>query len=1298
MKKRIIIFTSLIIVLFCTITFGCKKPDKKNEVQLKFVVEENVVSEKKVEKGYTIVKDDFPENPSKQDYTFAGWYVDTLKISAGYVVNDNTTVKAKFEKSGEPLKQDGSIEYPYLISTAQDLVNFADRINHMDEETEDENYHLAHFALNSDIDMSNINYIPAGKEITIDKGDEQVQTIYGFMGEFDGRGHTISNLKVSINMKTNREYLGGLFGLTKMAYIHDLKLSNIDYEVEAGSDDANRSISMGGVVGLSILSVFENIDVTGKISTYIFDNNGAFFGGIAGKWEVSDSSKSYYAYAKNCHTNIETLIGEIEGEKCSLENAVNGGLFGYISNYNSAAAIINSITEGSIDGGKYVGGLVGYAASSNTSILDSASYAKVSASSVSASYTGGLVGMAASDMIIKDCFFAGPLVRGTRSTSNYKSYAGGLVGYSVEDDYELYYTGGLACINSYYKTIVRGANTISSNGNATEENINLDFVKKTLKWEAEAWKEEQKGEQTILVGVPQDISDKTYEVKFIVDGETVDTITKNANEILGQIPLAENKGSNIFYNWVMANDTIYRSYMPVTKNIEVYGKYFDVTSIAGVYSGSGTLYETLDAGLLVLNDDGTLQWINSSTVSGKYKYDGEHIILDIYNGIGEVSGTLIDGNLKYKVSAGMSGDVSYDFNKIELSLFGEYFSEEGDIITFSSEGTLSFQSSKLRDGNYVNGTYTQIGNELTVTGEYLAQNYSSMSIVDNGDLTITVNFISKVDNLPSLQNVKFSKILNKDYSSYPFIGPYYFVYIGTSNPIYQTQYTLDLKEDGTANYISQFSSVECQYFVFNEGKTIKIIIEGYASEFTYDEENNFFYGLLNRGTAGAHRGIVLTPKEDGDIYGLVIDDIDNVLFATKNKYYLFENGIYQPNATAEIKSFENNTRITVNNEPYIIIYDKSEYTANIGYRLVKVGVEEGDYTYNGKTVHLDGIGGVSGDIEGIYQMYEDNLIVIITNDDKFIGFNLESTLANNKEIEIITPSIYQGVWFMDSKSDGELVSKYYKLLIDGYGHTAFMYLRYDEASGGPKYKYNWSEPSWVNIYETSTGLTCDYNKYQHCEMSFYYDYNLMYSTQFGYLGEVGMYKDGYTGSMLPPVLPSSAVGRYTGVDENNVPVVLNIRQDLNGSYAGNPFAASYDGVDTVIFKILNVVYRFNIKTLVLSYGESQITLISDGGIQEIIPEALCGVWTGTWEGIGSDQSTTLTIEKDGTIKYVEQTFVDVQYDYETNIITGTGVTASQDPVSIKIVYDADSGTINVVYTFEYDGETHTVEGKNLTKK
>ena len=194
MKKNIRLIFSVIIIALCMLITGCKKCGKDSDkYSLKFISDNTVLVEKEVEPNYTLSSSDFPADPEKAGYTFDGWYIETLKISEGYVINSDTEIVAKFTKGTiNTDKQDGTKEYPYLISTSEDLVNFGDRINHMDEETENPNYHKSYFKLTNDIDMAGVKFTPIGKEITVeDELGDVSYTIEGFMGSFDGNGFAI---------------------------------------------------------------------------------------------------------------------------------------------------------------------------------------------------------------------------------------------------------------------------------------------------------------------------------------------------------------------------------------------------------------------------------------------------------------------------------------------------------------------------------------------------------------------------------------------------------------------------------------------------------------------------------------------------------------------------------------------------------------------------------------------------------------------------------------------------------------------------------------------------------------------------------------------------------------------------------------------------------------------------------------------------------------------------------------------------------------------------------------------------
>jgi len=84
----------------------------------------------------------------------------------------------------------GTERTPYIISTPQQLIYFADKVNG------GERYLGAYIALDADIDLGNIEWTPIGNTNTV-----------SFLGNFDGRGHTVKNFKITVLV----EFVG-LFG------------------------------------------------------------------------------------------------------------------------------------------------------------------------------------------------------------------------------------------------------------------------------------------------------------------------------------------------------------------------------------------------------------------------------------------------------------------------------------------------------------------------------------------------------------------------------------------------------------------------------------------------------------------------------------------------------------------------------------------------------------------------------------------------------------------------------------------------------------------------------------------------------------------------------------------------------------------------------------------------------------------------------------------------------------------------------------------------------------------------------
>jgi hypothetical protein len=208
----------------------------------------------------------------------------------------------------------GTQEDPYQISNCEQLQN----INYNDG-----TYLFLsggyYFILNNDIDCSETeNWNEGGGFISI--GDSSNY----FIGNFDGNGHVISNLKIDHLVKTD---FTGLFGKIRNSVIKNIGLENINIH-------GNNNV--GGLAGDSDFSHIENTYTTGVVL-----GDGDNIGGLVGV--------SWGALAVP-----STIVNSYSTVNVTGNNNV-GGLVGY----NVGDRIYNSFSAGEVSGVFGVGGLVG---------------------------------------------------------------------------------------------------------------------------------------------------------------------------------------------------------------------------------------------------------------------------------------------------------------------------------------------------------------------------------------------------------------------------------------------------------------------------------------------------------------------------------------------------------------------------------------------------------------------------------------------------------------------------------------------------------------------------------------------------------------------------------------------------------------------------------------------------------------------------------------------------------------------------------------------------------------------------
>ncbi|HEX3808087.1 MAG TPA: GLUG motif-containing protein [Rhizomicrobium sp.] len=220
-----------------------------------------------------------------------------------------------------------------------------------------------------------------------------------FMGNFDGLGHTISNLKIEDTVSGDEVGLFSAFG--GGASISNLKLANVNVFGGVSSDT-------GGLVGYTNNADIRSITVSGVVGGGNDSDVGGLVGYSSGGSIVSSSSSA----AVKARNNSEV-----------------GGLVG-----DSGTPISNSDATGAVTDNEYdvdVGGLVGY---SGAAIAGSTATGKVSATGYE-SEVGGLVGD--SDSSVTTSSASGNVIGGSDEET------GGLIGYASGAVSQSYATGSV---------------------------------------------------------------------------------------------------------------------------------------------------------------------------------------------------------------------------------------------------------------------------------------------------------------------------------------------------------------------------------------------------------------------------------------------------------------------------------------------------------------------------------------------------------------------------------------------------------------------------------------------------------------------------------------------------------------------------------------------------------------------------------------------------------------------------------------------------------------------------------------
>lgn len=277
-----------------------------------------------------------------------------------YNIDLYTLPLAKFNGGG-----DGSAASPYVISTVGDLQQVKYDLD-------------ANYILGNDIDMSDSGF--------------SWTPIDGFMGNLDGKNHSLKNMKVN-SSDYNLGLFGNVFDDSGSGKVNIKNITFIKPEINVSEGAMAAGVLCGAAKGVNI----DNIHVFDAVINSEGAGNTAI-GGIAGQLTL---------YSKISSSSLTNL---------SINAPSSKNVGGIVGDMRTSAEVTASRVNGTVVGGTNVGGIVGTARQSTISN----SYADVDI--VGKNMIGGIVGDATRGLVTTS------YVKGTITANEPSSWNGFCVG------------------------------------------------------------------------------------------------------------------------------------------------------------------------------------------------------------------------------------------------------------------------------------------------------------------------------------------------------------------------------------------------------------------------------------------------------------------------------------------------------------------------------------------------------------------------------------------------------------------------------------------------------------------------------------------------------------------------------------------------------------------------------------------------------------------------------------------------------------------------------------------------------
>ena len=280
---------------------------------------------------------------------------DNVDAKTGATVSTQAIIDATekaLAKAASTLSGSGTEKAPYVIANAGQLAAFAAAVDG------GESYDGKYVALGDDIDLSDVSsWNPIGDESG---------TVNIFNGTFDGKGHTISKLKIDANVTEGESNYGLFSTLGNKAVVKNLNITDAAIAVEntgtygTSTEKVRAGIVAGETVKAatsahnSIGTRIDSCSATGSVSAVSTKDKMTFAGGIVGMGDIGTA-------ITNCWTDASVRA---VANPVSNKNSMAGGIIGSSGNY---VVIANCATFGDVyaaspsstNFGGMAGGIVG---------------------------------------------------------------------------------------------------------------------------------------------------------------------------------------------------------------------------------------------------------------------------------------------------------------------------------------------------------------------------------------------------------------------------------------------------------------------------------------------------------------------------------------------------------------------------------------------------------------------------------------------------------------------------------------------------------------------------------------------------------------------------------------------------------------------------------------------------------------------------------------------------------------------------------------------------------------------------